>query len=196
MKLIAATNNLGKIKEIKSILGELGFEVISQKEAGIEIEVEENGATFKENALLKAMAVYNITHTPVIADDSGLCVDYLNGAPGIYSARYAGENATDSNRIEKLLTQLSDVEYEKRDAHFTSAVAFVMNESEYYCTEGNVFGKILTAPEGDGGFGYDPIFYCTELEKTFGNASPEEKNRISHRFRALMQMKEVLKEKL
>lgn len=196
MKLIAATNNDGKVKEIKSILGKLGFDVVSQKEAGIDIEVEETGKTFKENALLKAIAVYNLTKTPAIADDSGLCVDFLNGAPGIYSARYAGENATDAQRIEKLLKELEGVEDEKRTAHFTSAAALVLSEDENYCAEGNVFGKILKAPDGNGGFGYDPIFYCDELKKTFGNALPDEKNKISHRFRALTKLKTILQEKL
>ena len=208
MKIIAATNNNGKIKEIKAILGELGFEVVSQKEAGINIEVEETGKTFKENALLKAMAAYKISHTPAIADDSGLCVDFLNGAPGVYSARYAGENADTTeneearkivqhaDRIKKLLHEMDGVEESKRTAHFTTAAVLVINEDEYYCSEGSVYGKILTSPAGNGGFGYDPVFYCDELKKTFAEALPEEKNKVSHRFRAISKLKEILKTNL
>lgn len=196
MKIIAATNNNGKIKEIKAILGELGFEVVSQKEVGINIEVEETGKTFKENALLKAMAAYKISHTPAIADDSGLCVDFLNGAPGVYSARYAGENASDADRIKKLLHEMNGVEECKRTAHFTTAAVLVINENEYYCSEGSVYGKILTSTAGNGGFGYDPVFYCDELKKTFAEAVPEEKNKVSHRFRAISKLKEILKTNL
>ena len=196
MKIIAATNNNGKIKEIKAILGELGFEVVSQKEAGINIEVEETGKTFKENALLKAMAAYKISHTPAITDHSGLCVDFLNGAPGVYSARYAGENAGDAYRIKKLLHEMDGVEESKRTADFTAAAVLVINEDEYYCSEGSVYGKILTSPAGNGGFGYDPVFYCDELKKTFAEALPEEKNKVSHRFRAISKLKEILKTNL
>ena len=190
MKIIAATNNEGKVKEIKAILGELGIDVISQKEAGINIDVEETGATFAENAFLKAKAVYDIAKIPAIADDSGLCVDYLNGAPGIYSARYAGENATDSERIIKLLNDIK--EDTVRSAHFTSAVSFVITNEEVYNAEGIVEGHILNSPDGNGGFGYDPIFFCDELNKSFGSASAEEKNKVSHRYRALMNLKNIL----
>lgn len=193
MKVIAATNNQGKVREIKAILGQLGIEVISQKEAGINIDVEETGTTFLENAFLKAKAVYDISKTPAIADDSGLCVDFLDGAPGIYSARYAGENATDEERIEKLLKELSSDT--NRSAHFKSAVALVINENEKYSAEGIVEGHILFKTDGNGGFGYDPIFYCDELEKSFGAATPEEKNKVSHRYRALIGLKNILQEK-
>lgn len=194
MKIIAATNNIGKVREIKSILGELGIEVISQKEAGINLEVEENGKTFSENALIKARAINKITNLPVVADDSGLCVDALNGAPGIYSARYAGENATDEDRINKLLNELKGSC--DRSAHFTSAAAFVIDEKTEYVAEGLVFGEILDKPCGNGGFGYDPVFYSPELSKSFGEATPEEKNKISHRYRAFTKLKEILKENL
>lgn len=194
MKIIAATNNQGKVREIKAILGELGIEVISQKEAGITIDVEETGTTFLENAFLKAKAVYELTKIPAIADDSGLCVDFLGGAPGVYSARYAGEDATDSVRIEKLLGEMKNAD--DRSAHFTSAVALVINEDEQYSAEGVVRGSILDSPDGNGGFGYDPVFYCDELKKSFGTATPEEKNKVSHRYRALIGLKKVLEEKL
>lgn len=194
MKIIAATGNAGKVREIKAILGDLGIEVISQKEAGIDIDVEETGTTFKENAFLKAKAVFELSGLPAIADDSGLCVDALNGAPGVYSARYAGEDATDADKIAKLLSELENEE--NRSAHFTSAVAFVISETEEYSAEGHVFGSILNAPEGEGGFGYDPVFYSDDLQKSFGTATAEEKNTVSHRYRALMGLKDILKEKL
>ncbi|MBQ4110960.1 MAG: XTP/dITP diphosphatase [Clostridia bacterium] len=194
MKIIAATGNAGKVREIKAILGDLGIEVISQKEAGIDIDVEETGTTFLENAFLKARAVYEISGLPAIADDSGLCVDALNGAPGVYSARYAGENATDADRIAKLLSELENIE--NRSAHFTSAVAFVISDTEEYSAEGHVFGHILRETNGEGGFGYDPIFYSDDLKKSFGTATAEEKNTVSHRYRALMGLKDILKEKL
>ncbi len=194
MKVIAATNNKGKVKEIKAILGQINIEVISQSEAGIDIEVEENGTSFAENALIKARAINRITNLPVVADDSGLCVDSLGGAPGIYSARYAGEGATDVDRIEKLLSEMKGKE--NRDAHFTSAAAFVLNNDEEYVAEGNVYGKILDKPYGNGGFGYDPVFYSNELEKTFGEATEDEKNKISHRYRAFMKLKEILEKRL
>ncbi len=194
MKIIAATNNEGKVREIKAILGELGIDVISQKEAGIYIDVEETGLTFAENAYLKAKAVYDITKTPAIADDSGLCVDYLNGAPGIYSARYAGEHASDSERISKLLDEIKEDNI--RSAHFTSAVSLVVSDEKAYSTEGIVEGHILNTPDGDGGFGYDPIFFCDELKKSFGSASAEEKNKVSHRYRALMNLKNLLTENI
>lgn len=194
MKIIAATGNAGKVREIKAILGDLGIEVISQKEAGIDIDVEETGTTFLENAFIKARAVYEISGLPAIADDSGLCVDALNGAPGVYSARYAGENATDEDRITKLLSELKNTE--NRSAHFTSAVAFVINDNEEYSAEGHVFGHILRESDGEGGFGYDPVFYSDDLQKSFGTATSEEKNTVSHRYRALMGLKDILKEKL
>ena len=192
MKIIAATNNEGKVKEIKAILGELGIEVISQKEAGVNIDVEETGLTFAENAYLKAKAVYDITKTPAVADDSGLCVDYLNGAPGIYSARYAGEDASDIEKIEKLLNEIKDDSI--RSAHFTSAVSLIVNDKTVYNAEGIVEGHILKQMDGNGGFGYDPVFFCDELNKSFGSASAEEKNKVSHRYRALMNLKKLLEE--
>ena len=135
-KLVAATNNKGKIKEIKAILGGLGFEVVSQSELGLDLDVEETGTTFTENALLKARAAAQASGIPAIADDSGLCVDALGGAPGVYSARYAGEGATDAMLIEKLLKNMEGIEKEKRGARFVSAVAFVTPQGEEFTALG------------------------------------------------------------
>lgn len=193
MKVIAATHNKGKLKEFNEILNKLGFEVVSQDEAGIDIEPEENGETFKDNALIKARAIKEHSSHAVLADDSGLCVDALNGAPGVYSARYAGENATDADRIVKLLDELDGEQ--NRKAKFVSAIAFILPDGEEIVTEGEVHGTITHEVSGEGGFGYDPIFLSDELKKTFGDATPEEKNSISHRGRALLKLYEILKEK-
>ncbi len=193
MKIVAATGNQGKVKEIKAILGELGIEVISQKELGLDIDVPENGSTFLENAFIKARTISRLANMPAIADDSGLCVDALGGKPGIYSARYAGEDATDRDRMDKLLGELKNEK--DRSAHFTSAIAFVVSENEEYSAEGHVYGSILHEVDGEGGFGYDPIFYCDELKKSFGKASAEEKNKVSHRYNALIALKKILQKK-
>ena len=186
MKIIAATQNKGKIKEIREIFAPLGFEVISQSEAGIDIDVEETGETFEENALLKARAVYELCHLPVIADDSGLCVDALFGAPGVYSARYAGEGASDSDKIAKLLQELEGKE--NRNAKFISSIVMIFEDGREFTASGEVPGLILKEPEGTNGFGYDPVFYSTELNKSFGIATDEEKNSISHRARGLQNL--------
>ena len=183
MKIIAATQNKGKIKEIQEVFAPLGFEVISQKDAGIDIDVEETGKTFEENAMLKARAVYEIAKETVIADDSGLMVDALNGAPGVYSARYAGENATDKDRIEKLLNELKNEE--NRTAKFVSSLVLILKDGRRFTASGEVKGEILKETEGENGFGYDPVFFSHELQKSFGLASAEEKNSISHRGKAL-----------
>lgn len=193
MKILAATNNAGKVREIKNILSGEEIEVISLKEAGIEIDPEENGITFEENALIKARAVAKASGMPTISDDSGLCVDYLDGAPGVYSARYAGENATDAQRIEKLLEEMQGVERAQRKAFFISVAAFVSPDGTEFTATGTVDGYITEAPDGNGGFGYDPVFYSTELRKTFGAMQQEEKDRISHRFRAMTNLKTKLK---
>ena len=190
MKIIAATNNAGKVKEIKDILA--GVEVISLKEAGLNIDPEENGVNFEENALIKARAVAQVSGMPAISDDSGLCVDALDGAPGIYSARYAGEDATDAQRIEKLLNEMKGLPREQRKAFFISAAAFVSPDGTEITATGTVDGYITEAPDGDGGFGYDPIFFATSLRKTFGAMSDKEKNSISHRFRAMTNLKKKL----
>jgi len=193
MKIIAATHNKGKVKEIQSVLGELGYEVLTQSDIGINIEPEENGKTFAENALIKARAIAELCDYAVIADDSGLCVDSLDGAPGVYSARYAGENATDADLITKILSELDGVE--QRGAKFVSAIAFVCPDGEEIVTHGEVLGSITLKAMGEGGFGYDPVFMSDELGKTFGEATLEEKNKISHRARALKNLYEELKKK-
>ena len=192
LRVIAATNNQGKVAEIKAILGGLGIEVVSQKEAGISLEVEETGTTFEQNAILKAKAVLSLAGEPVVADDSGLCVDYLDGRPGVYSARYAGEGASDSMLIEKLLGELEGVAEAQRGAQFVSVAAFCLPDGRTFLGEGSVAGSIAFAPKGEGGFGYDPVFVAEQTGKSFAEMSSEEKNRISHRYRALLALKEEL----
>ena len=193
MKIIAATNNKGKVKEIKSIFGALGFEVSSLHDEGFDIEVEETGDTFEKNALIKARAVAMLTDDIVMADDSGLCIDALDGRPGVYSARYAGENAADADKINKVLEEMSDKS--DRRANFMTAVAVVLPDGTELVTMGEVKGQILTEPVGENGFGYDPIFLSDELKKSFAQATDEEKNSVSHRGRALKAMYEKLKDK-
>lgn len=183
MKVIAATKNAGKLREMKSIFEGLDYDIISAHELGIDAEPEENGASFEENALIKARAVAELCDLAVIADDSGLCVDALGGAPGIYSARWAGEDASDSDRINKLLSELA--QKTDRRAKFVSAVAFIFPDGDELTARGEVFGRICEKPCGCGGFGYDPVFFSDELGKTFAEASEEEKNKVSHRARAL-----------
>ena len=190
MRIIAATQNKGKIKEIQEIFSPLGFEVISQKEAGFDIDVVENGETFEENAMIKARAIFELSHEAVIADDSGLLVDALNGAPGVYSARYAGENATDADKMNKLLGELEGKS--DRQAKFVSALVMILKDGKTFTATGEVLGRITDKPYGENGFGYDPIFYSDELKKTFGEASDSEKNEISHRGRGLLKLYEMV----
>lgn len=192
MKIIVATKNQGKVKEIAKIFAELGLEVITQEEANIDIDVEETGDTFEKNALIKARAVSMLCDDIVIADDSGLCVDSLNGRPGVYSARYAGPDASDLQKINKLLSEMENVE--NRAAKFMCCVALVTPDGREFVSHGEVLGKILFEPEGENGFGYDPVFFSDELQKSFALASPEEKNSISHRGRALRAMYDKIKE--
>lgn len=193
MKILAATTNEGKVREIKKIFSDESIEIISLKEAGINAEVEENGSTFCENARIKAYEIAKLCELPVLADDSGLTVDALDGAPGIYSARYAGEGATDEERIEKLLHEMEGKT--DRTAQFRCAVAFIACDGEEICAEGMVSGRITESKEGENGFGYDPVFWCDELGKTFAEANAEEKNRVSHRGRALKKLYEELIER-
>lgn len=190
-KVILASNNKGKIREISEILTPLGFEVVSMKDAGIDIDIEENGTTFKENAAIKARAIYNMTKTAVIADDSGLAVDYLNGAPGVYSARYGGENATDEDKNNKLLAELSGVSDEKRTAAFICVICYVDENGNEQFAEGKCEGKIGYEPKGENGFGYDPIFMYGD--KSFAEIPAEEKNKVSHRANALKALSEIMK---
>lgn len=190
MKIVAATGNKGKIREFQEILGTMGCEIISMKDMGIDIDIEENGTTFEENALIKARAIAKLCDYPVISDDSGLCVDALDGAPGIYSARFAGEDADDSDRNRHLLKLLDGIE--NRKAHYVAAIAFITSDGKEMTTVGRTNGEILLEEQGTGGFGYDPLFFCTEINKCFGLATPDEKNEVSHRGRALRKLYEIL----
>jgi len=189
-KIVAATGNKNKIKEFKEIFPEVEF--VSQKEAGFFGEVEETGKTFAENAVIKAAAVAKALNTAAIADDSGLCVDVLGGAPGVFSARYSGGHGDDKANRDLLIKNLSGVAEEKRTAHFTSAIALVFPDGKTFLGEGSTFGRILFEEQGENGFGYDCIFYSFDLNTSFGLASAEEKNSCSHRYRALCALKEKL----
>lgn len=192
MKLVVATNNQGKVKELKKLLEPLGFEPVSLRDEGIEIEVDEDGETFAENARIKAEAVYNIVHCPVIADDSGLEIDFLNGAPGIYSARYAGESATDKERMEKVLSELEGTDESLRTARFVCALYCILDDETEYSVLGTCDGVIGTEPVGDNGFGYDPIFVLPD-GRTMAELDASEKNEVSHRANALRRLAEVLR---
>ena len=187
-KLVVASNNKNKIREIKTLLGDK-FEVLSMAEMNIELEIEETGVTFEENAIIKAKAIYDLCALPIVADDSGLMVDALGGEPGVYSARYAGDPCNDENNNAKLLKNLDGVT--NRTARFISVVAFY-DGKKTVTASGTVEGEILYDGRGTNGFGYDPLFLATELNKTFGEASDEEKNKISHRARALKNLVEKL----
>ena len=183
MKFVLATHNPNKIREMGAILGQFGVEVVSPKDLGITVDVEETGTTFAENAMLKAKAICELAKLPAIADDSGLCVDALNGGPGVYSARYGGEGLDDKGRYTLLLEMLRG--QTDRAAHFhTSIVCAFPNGDELVC-EGECPGTIAFAPMGEGGFGYDPVFFVPELRKTFGQLTAEEKASVSHRGKAL-----------
>lgn len=191
MKFIIATNNAKKLVELERILKPLGIDAISAKEAGVNLdEVEETGETFAENAFLKANAAFKATGYPAIADDSGLSVDALGGKPGVYSARYAGENATDKDRYLKLLAEMKNVSQGKRNAHFTSSICCIISENEIIRAEGYCNGEISTEPNGNGGFGYDPVFLCNG--KSFGELTSEEKDKVSHRGEALRKLQAEL----
>lgn len=192
-RIVIASNNAGKLREIRDILQPLGFTVVSQQEAGISIEVEENGETFAENAALKARAVYEALHCPVIADDSGLLVDALDGAPGVHSHRFAGEGATDADRNAKLLELLDGVPAEKRTARFECVLCYVDAAGETHFFSGTCEGRIGTTPAGENGFGYDPLFLPEGYDCSMAELRPEEKNAISHRGNALKILKEELR---
>lgn len=193
MDVIIASNNKHKIIEIKQILGNCFDRIYALAERGIEIDVEETGSTFRDNAYLKAEAVCKISGLPALADDSGLSVNALDGAPGVFSARYSGLHATDEENNKLLLKRLEGIE--KRTAKFVSVVALVFPDGRKIDAEGETKGKILTVPDGEGGFGYDPLFFSDELSKSFGRASSEEKNAVSHRSKALKNLVKKLSEK-
>ena len=190
MKLIAATNNAHKVVEFKRILEPLGFTVLSQKEAGIHVEAEETGTTFEENAYLKAKAVYDASGLPTVADDSGIAVDALNGAPGVYSARYGGPSLNDVDRYEKLLHEMDGVPDEKRTARFVCAISLILSSDQVFGCTGVCVGKIGYGPRGENGFGYDPIFMVGD--KSTAELLPEDKDKISHRGQALRKMEQML----
>ena len=193
-KFIVATKNKGKLNEIKEILSDFDYEVLSMTDLGINKEIEETGSTFEENALIKAKAVWNLTGETVMADDSGLEVDALNGAPGIYSSRFAGPNATDEERNKKLLALLEEVPFEKRKARFVCAIAVVYPDGSDFVVRGTCDGYIAFKPEGNNGFGYDPLFYVPEFGMTTAQMDPKKKHSISHRGKALQEMINMLKQ--
>ncbi len=187
-KIVFASSNLGKIKEVKKLLSD--YEILSLSDIGFTKQIEETGSTFEENSFIKAKTVFNFCHIPTIADDSGLVVEALNGAPGVYSARYAGEVANDKLNRTLLLKNMQGVE--NRNAKFVTCATLVLSENEKIVTNGETLGRILDREVGENGFGYDSIFYSFDLNKSFGEASFEEKNLVSHRYRALKQLKEKL----
>lgn len=204
-KIIFATGNAGKMREIREILGNKDMEILSMKEAGIEADIVENGTTFEENAVIKAKVVAELleqcavdtyTDAIVMADDSGLEVDALNKEPGIYSARYMGEDTPYSVKNRNLIDRLTGVPDEKRTARFVCAIAAVMPEGEVITTQGVIEGRIDYEEKGDNGFGYDPIFYVPEYGCTTAQLTEAEKNKISHRGRALEAMKEELRKRI
>ena len=190
MRFVLATHNPGKLREMGEILKDFGIEVVSPKDLGITVDVEETGTTFAENAMLKAKAICELAKLPAIADDSGLCVDALNGAPGVYSARYGGEGLDDRGRDMLLLSSLRGAP--TRAAHFACAVACAFPNGDTLTAEGRCDGSIAYAPLGEGGFGYDPVFLLPGTGKTFGQLTQEEKSAVSHRGRALREFSEKL----
>ncbi|MEE0842485.1 MAG: XTP/dITP diphosphatase [Christensenellales bacterium] len=189
MKIAIATNNRNKLKEIRAVLGGFFDEMLSLGDLGIDVEIEETGATLTENALIKARTIRDMTGLASLADDSGLMCDALDGAPGVYSARYAGEEHDDAKNNALLLKNIAGKD---RTAHFCSVIALCLPDGREYTAEGRVDGVITEEARGNGGFGYDPLFFSPELGKTFAEASAEEKNSVSHRGRALRNMELVV----
>lgn len=193
-KLIFATGNQGKLKEIREIMADLDVEVLSMKEAGVQTEIEENGTTFEENAVIKARAVGKLTGELTLADDSGLEIDYLNKEPGVYSARYMGEDTSYHVKNASLIKRLEGVPMEQRTARFVCVIAAVFPDGRVETARGTIEGVIGYEERGENGFGYDPIFYVPELNCSTAELTPGQKNEISHRGKALRKMKEILKE--
>ena len=193
MKLVLASKNQKKLTEMEEILSLLGVEVCLQSEVGVDVDVEETGTTFEENSLLKAKAVMEASGLPAIADDSGLCVDALGGAPGVYSARYGGPGLDDVGRYRLLLENMKG---QPRAARFVSVITCCFPNGDVLTARGECPGTIAFAPMGEGGFGYDPVFFVPGLKKTFAQLTPEEKNAISHRGKALEVFKVKLEEYL
>ena len=195
-KIIFATGNEGKMREIRIILEDLGMEVLSLKEAGIQLEIQENGDTFEENAVIKARAVMEETGALVLADDSGLEIDYLNGEPGVYSARYLGEDTSYRIKNQNLIDRLEGVPEEKRTARFVCVIAAVFPDGRTLMARGTIEGIIGYEERGEGGFGYDPIFWLPEYACSTAELTMEKKNELSHRGKALRIMKKELSKAL
>lgn len=195
-KFVVATKNKGKLKEIVEILNGMDLEVVSMEQAGVNEDIEECGSTFEENALIKAREVHKQTGELVMADDSGLEVEILNGAPGIYSSRFAGHGASDSDRNNKLLEMLKDVPFEKRKARFVCVIAVILPDSTHFVVRGTFEGYIGLEPVGENGFGYDPLFFLPEYNKTAAQLDASKKHEISHRGKALKLMLAELKGRL
>lgn len=193
-RIVFATGNAGKMKEIKEILSDMDAEVVSMKDAGIAVDIEENGKTFEENAVIKAKAVAALTEDAVLADDSGLEVDYLNGEPGVYSARYMGEDTSYIIKNQVILDRLAGVPKEQRTARFVCAIAAALPDGNVLVTRETIEGYIGEKPAGSNGFGYDPIFYVDEFGCSTAELTEEQKNRISHRGKALRAMKKKLRQ--
>ncbi len=192
MEIIFASKNAGKIKEIKNILP--NFDIKSMEEIGFKDDILEDGKTFSENAKKKAQYIMQKTNKIVLADDSGLLIDFLNGEPGVYSARYLGEDTPYKMKNKHILERLNGIEKAKRTARFVSVIALAIPKKDIITTEGILEGEIALKLAGEGGFGYDPIFYIPSLNKTIAELSLEEKNKISHRAKALLKMKNILEE--
>ena len=190
--IIVATGNKDKVREIKEIMSDLDVEILTMKEAGVAADPEENGGSFEENALIKARAVAVLTDNIVIADDSGLEVDYMNKEPGIYSARWLGHDTSYDVKNQAILDKLAGVPKEKRTARYVAAVAAVLPDAREIVARGTMEGYIGWEPEGNNGFGYDPIFYLDEFGHSSAFISPDEKNAISHRGKALREIRRLL----
>ena len=195
-KIVFATGNQGKMREIKAIMADMDVEVVSMKEAGICVDIEEDGATFEENALIKARAIAKETDAIVLADDSGLEIDFLDKAPGVLSARYMGEDTPYEVKNTHILDLLKDVQGSERSARFVCSIAAVFPDGREFTTYATIEGEIGHKIAGENGFGYDPIFFVPEFGKTTAELSAEEKNEISHRGKALSMMKEILQKEI
>lgn len=191
-KIIFATTNENKMREIKMILADVPFEIVSLKESGINADIEENGTTFEENAVIKAKAICELTGLITLADDSGLEIDYIHKEPGVYSARYMGEETPYHVKNQSLIERLKDAEGEQRSARFVCVIAAAFPDGRVITTRGTIEGRIGFEERGNYGFGYDPILYVPEYNMTTGEMPPELKNKISHRGKALEQMKKEL----
>ncbi len=191
MKIILATKNKGKVADFEKLTENMNIEVISFLDEEINFpDVVEDGETFEENSVKKALEIAKYTGMITVSDDSGLCVEALDGAPGIYSARYSGENATDSTNIDKLLNEMKNIPQEERQAKFVSVVSIAKPDGTVQSFRGEVEGEIIFERKGTNGFGYNPVFFSYELEKTFGEATMEERVTVSHRARAFRKLKE------